>query len=100
MQLDLEYRNFAPTKKKAVSKLIGVSEDVEWLELQEVFLPNLDLLRQKKIFSVSAPYFKYLEKHRDTILLTNEFFYKLGRNPKKNTKYDNTKLKRALGKAL
>jgi len=87
LELNFKYKKLSSKKKKLVKDLLNVSEDTDWVVRQEVFFSNLGLLYKNKIFDVSRKYFNYLEKNRDAIIFTNRFFFDLGMNPKKDTKY-------------
>ncbi len=97
-ELESAYRKLLPAKRAVVDGLVGAFDPDDWRGRQAAFLENLDRLKAKRVFGVAPSYYRYLEKNRRVILLSNDFFYRLGRNPRKDTKFDDELAKRLLAR--
>jgi serine/threonine protein kinase len=83
-------------KKQQQTFLTGLSleNDEDLGAFLKAAMSNLRLCQ--KSLSIDPAIIRFLKKHRELIELSNGFFFELRHNPKKNTKYPHSKVKKLL----
>ena len=90
------FRNLSDRKKESVKRAYGLSGDISHHQRLQFLLKNIEQIYSDGLFPLHKHYVDQVIKYRDIALMMDDFFFGMGTNNRKNTKYDHTKLRRLL----
>ena len=94
--LAIMFENLSASKRETIASKIDLPKDVERRERLVHLLANLDVLAAKDMMSLNKAYVDLLKKYQSINRLIDTFFEGMGKNNKKDTKFDNEQLKTLL----
>lgn len=94
------YDDLSEAKKKEIASLIGLEDGMKDHKRFVCLLENIDAICAQGLMSLEASYIECVKRYKDIILLHDGFFADMRDNNKKDTKFENEKLKQLLHEGL
>lgn len=93
------YRLSPKRKRASIQTLLGIDEEPDQLQLENLLLESLEELVHKELLSLDQDFVRDLIKWRETSLLMSHFYGGLIADPRKRARLDNNHLKRLVSAA-
>ncbi len=90
------YQSLAKTKKKKVTQKYALKDDMPYSETRGILMENINEIYTDDLMRLHKNYVETASKYRAIIVLMFEFFVDMRQNDRKDTKYNNAKLRRLL----
>lgn len=90
------YQSLAKTKKKKVTQKYALKDDMPYSETRGILMENINEIYTDGLMRLHKNYVETASKYRAIIVLMFEFFVDMRQNDRKDTKYNNAKLRRLL----
>lgn len=91
--LRFRFDDLSEAKKKKVNQKYGMDENTPLPQRYATLLANIQNLYEDGLMQLDKPLVDAILKYRNIILLMLKFFANMRQNPKKDTKFQNSKLK-------
>lgn len=90
------FRSLSDRKRKSLGRAYGLAGDMSHHQRLQFFLKNIEQIYSDGFLPLHERYVDQVIKYREIALMMDDFFFGMGTNNRKNTKYDHGKLRRLL----
>ena len=90
------FRNLSQKKKSALERAYGLAEDMSYHNRLQFLVQHIEQIYADGFLPLHEHYVDRVVQYREITLMMDDFFFGMGTNNRKNTKYDHAKLRRLL----
>lgn len=90
------YRTSSKQKKKSLERAYGLTENMSYHKRLQFLVHNIERICSDGFLPLHEDYVDKVVKYREITLMMDDFFFGMGTNNRKNTKYNHSKLRRLL----